>query len=67
MVTIKNWRYDGVMKDTIRFPLRINNEKSKEIDEAVYRFNSKSLSKISKHQFIMDAIEEKIQKQKGAI
>jgi hypothetical protein len=56
-----------VTKESIRFPLRIHLEKNKEIDEAVYHLNNESLQKVSKHQFIMEAIEEKLKQLQGAI
>lgn len=52
------------IKDAVRFPLKIQIEKNKEIDDVVHKLNMQSISKISKHQFIMEAIEEKIAKQR---
>lgn len=54
----------SVTKDFIRFPLRINIEQNKEIDSAVHYLNMELPKRVSKQQFIMDAINEKIEKQK---
>lgn len=47
-------------KNFIRFPLKIEIDKSKEIDEIVHQLNMENPYKISKHQFIMTIINEKI-------
>lgn len=47
-------------KDKITFPLRLVNESSEEIDWYVFHTGSKS-----KHQYILDAIAEKIAKDKA--
>lgn len=51
-------------KEFIRFPLKINAEKNRIIDMTIHQLNMENYSKVSKQKFIMDAIEEKINKQK---
>jgi hypothetical protein len=54
-----------VSKD-VRFPLRLKHDINEDIDKAVEEVNRHSGrgNRISKHQFILDAVLEKINKQK---
>lgn len=45
----------------VTFPLRIDDELNKEIDEIVFKISQKE-GKLSKHQFVLDSINEKIKK-----
>lgn len=54
------------MSKHVRFPLRLDEDTNYCIDKAVEMVNKDSdrNRKVSKHQFILDAITEKIKKQK---
>lgn len=54
-------------KEKIRFPLRISAIDNEEIEKAILDANKGKMrnEKISKHKFIMEAIFEKIKREKG--
>lgn len=54
-------------KESITFPLRIPNDINLDLDDAINYIKRESATKISKHQFVLEAVIEKIQKTKETV
>jgi hypothetical protein len=50
------------MVKRITFPIKMEENLSKMIDEAVFLINKETNSKISKHQYCLEAIKERVEK-----
>ncbi|MGG4105119.1 hypothetical protein AAXB25_14480 [Paenibacillus lautus] len=55
------------MSGVKRFPVRLKDSFSEEIDWVIFHMNSASKNSTSKHQYILDAISEKMERDKDAL